>query len=161
MLRFPGSRTRVMPLASTGPCVGGMPTGLVEGTPGQELRDRGSSVLVRGVGGSPTPLSQLSEFICQARTSSQLLRVSTVTLLPLPAGLRIWCDDGKNVLSTWNAPRSPGALWELDKRGVSLPWLSGVLSLTFPRRKGGLAVILPSYFWVLEPVTTPLRRPKS
>lgn len=99
-----------MPLASTGPCVGGMPTGLVEGMPGQELRDRGSSVLVRGVGGSPTPLSQLSEFICQARTSSQLLRVSTVTLLPLPAGLRIWCDDGKNVLSTWNAPRSPGAL---------------------------------------------------
>lgn len=99
-----------MPLASTGPCVGGMPAGLLEGTPGQELRDQGSSALVQGVGGSPSPLSQLSELICQARTSSQLLRVSTVTLLPLPAGLRIWCDNGKNELKTWNAPRSPGAL---------------------------------------------------
>lgn len=99
-----------MPLASTGPCVGGMPAGLLEGTPGQELRDQGSSALVQGVGGSPSPLSQLSELICQARTSSQLLRVSTVTLLPLPAGLRIWCDDGKNELNTRNAPRSPGAL---------------------------------------------------
>lgn len=99
-----------MPLASTGPCVGGMPAGLVEGTPGQELRDQGSSALVQGVGGSPSPLSQLSELICQARTSSQLLRLSTVTLLPLPAGLRIWCNDGKNELNTWNAPRSPGAL---------------------------------------------------
>ena len=28
---------------------------------------------------------------------------------------------------------------------VSLPWLSRVLSLKFPRRKGGVAIVLPSY----------------